>query len=505
MKQEQTAIHPTRSENYPQWYQEVIKASDMAEISPVRGCMVIKPWGYALWENIVRILDGMFKETGVKNAYFPLFIPISFLEKEAEHVEGFAKECAVVTHHKLEKGETGGLVPAGKLTEPLIVRPTSETIIGDAFSRWIKSYRDLPVLINQWANVVRWEMRTRIFLRTSEFLWQEGHTVHATSQEAMERTLMMLDLYKRMAEEYLAMPVLTGEKTPSERFPGAETTTCIEAMMQDRKALQAGTSHFLGQNFAMASGIRFQTAEETEEYGWTTSWGVSTRLIGGLIMIHGDDNGIILPPRVAPAQVVLLPILRPGRAQQTVMDYTHELAARLRQVSYHGNPVRVEIDDRDIGGARNWDWIKKGIPVYVEIGPKDMEKDSVFLGRRDQDYKKRFSMSRDRFVNEIGMILDDIQKSLFHRALSFRKEHTREIDDIDSFNAFFTPKDSEQPEIHGGFALSHWCGSPDCEQRIKERLNVTIRCIPFDGSPEAGACIECGKPSVKRVVFAKAY
>ncbi len=295
-KQVQTAIQPTRNDNYPEWYQEVVKASDMAEVSPVRGCMVIKPWGYALWENMVRIFDDMFRATGVKNAYFPLFIPVSFLEKEAQHVEGFAKECAVVTHHRLEKGENNTLVPAGKLTEPLIVRPTSETIIGDSFAKWISSYRDLPMLINQWANVVRWEMRTRLFLRTSEFLWQEGHTVHATREEAIERTHMMLDVYKKVAEEYLAIPVITGEKTESEKFPGADITTCIEAMMQDRKALQAGTSHFLGQNFAKASGIKFQNQHEQEEFGWTTSWGVSTRLIGGLIMTHGDDDGIILPP-----------------------------------------------------------------------------------------------------------------------------------------------------------------------------------------------------------------
>jgi len=335
-KQAKTAIEPTREENYPEWYQEVIKAADMAEISPVRGCMVIKPWGYALWENISRVLDDMFKATGVKNAYFPLFIPINFLDKEAEHVEGLAKECAVVTHHRLEQGEDGRLVPAGKLAEPLIVRPTSETIIGDSFSKWIKSYRDLPVLINQWANVVRWEMRTRIFLRTSEFLWQEGHTVHASKEEAVERTQIMLDVYKKMAEEYLAVPVITGEKSESEKFPGAETTTCIEAMMQDRKALQAGTSHFLGQNFAKASEIKFQSAKEVEEYGWTTSWGVSTRLIGGLIMTHSDDNGVIMPPRVASSHVVLIPIIRKDKDRQMVMDYTNELAARLRSVSYCG-------------------------------------------------------------------------------------------------------------------------------------------------------------------------
>jgi len=331
-KQVKTAVSPTREEDYSEWYQQVIKASDLADRSPVRGCMVIKPWGYALWENIVRELDDLFKETGVKNAYFPLFIPLSFLEKEAEHVEGFAKECAVVTHHRLEKGPGGGLVPAGELAEPLVVRPTSETIIGDSFSKWVSSYRDLPLLINQWANVVRWEMRTRIFLRTSEFLWQEGHTAHATEKEAVERTQMMLDIYAKLAEDYLAMPVIKGSKTASERFPGAVDTLCIEAMMQDRKALQAGTSHFLGQNFAKASEIKFQSAEEKEEYAWTTSWGASTRLIGGIIMSHGDDDGIILPPRVASAQVVLMPISKKPEDKAPVMAFTESLARELRDL-----------------------------------------------------------------------------------------------------------------------------------------------------------------------------
>ncbi len=504
-KQEQTAISPTRMENYPEWYQQVIKASEMAELSPVRGCMVIKPWGYGLWENIQRLLDDMFKVTGVKNAYFPLFIPISFLEKEAEHVEGFAKECAVVTHHKLEKGENGRLVPAGRLNEPLIVRPTSETIIGDAFSKWIRSYRDLPMLINQWGNVVRWEMRTRIFLRTSEFLWQEGHTVHATKNEALERTYMMLDIYKRMAEELLAIPVITGEKTEAEKFPGAETTTCIEAMMQDRKALQAGTSHFLGQNFARASNIRFQSADEKEELGWTTSWGASTRLIGGLIMAHGDDNGVILPPRVATAHIVLLPILKKPKESETVMAYTMDLADRLRQFYYHGTPLRVEIDARNIGGTRNWDWIKKGIPLRVEIGPKDIASNSVFMARRDMDRKQSRSITIDRFLEEVGDILDDIQKNLFEKALAFREKNTRNIDDRETFDAFFTPANPEQPEIHGGFAMAHWCGDRKCEEAVKNRLNVTIRCIPFGGEETSGICIECEKPSPKRVVFAKAY
>jgi len=391
----QTAITPKRAEDYPNWYQQVIKASDLAERSPVRGCMVIKPWGYALWENIVRVLDDMFKATGVKNAYFPLFIPLSFLEKEAEHVEGFAKECAVVTHHRLEKGPGGGLVPAGALTEPLVVRPTSETIIGDSFSKWISSYRDLPVLINQWANVVRWEMRTRLFLRTSEFLWQEGHTAHATSEEAVERTKLMLDVYAKMAEDYLAMPVIRGRKTAAERCPGAVDTYCIEAMMQDRKALQAGTSHFLGQNFARASEIRFQTASETEDYVWTTSWGSSTRLIGGVIMIHGDDDGIILPPKIASAHVVLLPIFRKSDDRENVMAYTESMARQLQETHYLHRKLVVEIDNRDIGGARGWDWIKKGIPLRVEIGPPDIARHSVCVGRRDKAHNEKVSLHKD--------------------------------------------------------------------------------------------------------------
>ncbi|MGD8450088.1 MAG: proline--tRNA ligase, partial [Desulfobacterales bacterium] len=414
-KQNKTAITPTRAEDYPEWYQQVVKASQMADQSPVRGCMVIKPWGYALWENITRILDDMFKETGVKNAYFPLFIPLSFLEKEAEHVEGFAKECAIVTHHRLEKGVNGGLEPSGMLNEPLIVRPTSETIIGDSFSKWVSSYRDLPLLINQWANVVRWEMRTRVFLRTTEFLWQEGHTVHATAEEAIERTQLMLDVYFRLAEEYLAMPVIRGRKTASERFPGAVDTFCIEAMMQDRKGLQAGTSHFLGQNFAKASEITFQSSIEKEEYAWTTSWGASTRLIGGLIMTHGDDDGIILPPRVASSHVVLMPIIRKHEDRMTVMTYVDNLAKELKDKFYHHRRLEVEIDDREIGGARGWEWIKKGIPVRAEIGPRDIADNSVYVGRRDKGHRERTSIKREHFVEEITHILDDIQQTLFDR------------------------------------------------------------------------------------------
>jgi prolyl-tRNA synthetase len=504
-KPTKTAITPTRAQDYPEWYQQVVKASDMAERSPVRGCMVIKPWGYALWENIVRALDGMFKATGVKNAYFPLFIPLSFLEKEAEHVEGFAKECAVVTHHRLEKGADGGLVPAGELTEPLIVRPTSETIIGDSFSKWVSSYRDLPILINQWANVVRWEMRTRLFLRTTEFLWQEGHTAHASAQEAIERTKMMLDVYARLAEEYMAMPVIKGRKTAAERFPGAVDTLCIEAMMQDRKGLQAGTSHFLGQNFARASDIRFQSAHETEEFAWTTSWGSSTRLIGGIIMTHGDDDGIILPPKVASSHVVLMPIIRKAKDKMDVMTFTESLANELKEIKYHNRQLEVEIDDRDIGGARGWEWIKKGIPLRVEIGPRDIAENSVFVARRDKGHQEKESLKRDYFVGTITNILDEIQQNLFERAVSFRKTHTVIIEGRDDFYDFFTPQDMEKHEIHGGFALSDWCGADECESKIKEDLSVTIRCIPFDDEGPKGECICCRKPGDTRAVFAKAY
>jgi prolyl-tRNA synthetase len=504
-KQVKKAISPTRDEDYPEWYQQVIKASDLAEKSPVRGCMVIKPWGYALWENIVQAMDNLFKATGVKNAYFPLFIPLSFLEKEAEHVEGFAKECAVVTHHRLEKGASGRLEPSGALTEPLVVRPTSETIIGDSFAKWVSSYRDLPILINQWANVVRWEMRTRIFLRTSEFLWQEGHTVHATAEEARERTRMMLDVYTTCVEDYLAMPVIQGHKSPSERFPGAVDTLSIEAMMQDRKALQAGTSHFLGQNFARASEIKFQTAAENEEYAWTTSWGSSTRMIGGLIMTHGDDDGIILPPKVASAHVALLPIIRNSEDRQLVMDFAEKLARELKEKTYHQRKLGVEIDDREIGGARGWDWIKKGIPLRVEIGSRDIAQNAVYVGRRDQAPNKKSSFSRDQFVAEITAILDEIQENLFQRALAFQKKHTVEIEDRKTFYEFFTPENQNKPEIHGGFAISGWCGSDGCESKLKEDLTVTIRCIPFENEKVKGRCICCGKQSGRQVVFAKAY
>jgi prolyl-tRNA synthetase len=506
-KAAKSAIEPTREVNYPEWYQQVIKAADMAETSAVRGCMVIKPWGYALWENIRSALDTMFKDSGHVNAYFPLFIPLSFLEKEAEHVDGFAKECAVVTHHRLEAGEDGALVPAGPLEEPLVVRPTSETIIGATYAKWVQSYRDLPILVNQWANVVRWEMRTRMFLRTAEFLWQEGHTAHETRDEAWDETLQILEIYKTFAETYMAMPVLTGEKTAGERFPGAVNTFCIEAMMQDRKALQAGTSHFLGQNFSKASNIQYQSREGNLEYAWTTSWGVSTRLIGGMIMTHADDDGMVMPPRLAPSHVAILPIIRKPEEEESILAYCDELAARLRAVAYHERRIEVDVDRRDMnGGEKSWNWIKKGIPVILEVGPRDMANDSVFVFRRDRTRKDRYAAGKDAFVDGVSDLLDNIQQSLFQQALDRRAEHTREIDNWDDFKAFFTPENASQPEIHGGFAMSHWCDGVDCEARVNDALSVTIRCIPLDReSSGEGACVVCGKPSAGRVVFAKSY
>ena len=497
-----SAISPTREQDYAAWYQEVVKASDMAENSPVRGCMVIKPWGYALWENIVHQMDIMFKETGVKNAYFPLFIPLSYLEKEAEHVEGFAKECAVVTHHRLEKDGKGGLKPAGKLAEPLIVRPTSETIIGESMARWTSSYRDLPLLLNQWANVVRWEMRTRMFLRTSEFLWQEGHTAHATEAEAKERTMLMLDVYTKFVEEYLAMPVIRGQKTVSERFPGADDTICIEAMMQDKRALQAGTSHFLGQNFAKGSGIKFQNEEGEEAYAWTTSWGSSTRMIGGMIMVHSDDDGLVLPPRLAPAHVVILPIFKKDEDSRIIMESVQGLKDVLEEKLFHGRKIQVEIDDRDIGGTRGWDWVKKGVPVRIELGPRDIQNNSVFMARRDEPTSLKQSMNREEFIHQITDILDNIQDNLFNRAVNYQKEHTFEIDDK---KAFYKLYKNTKGYHNGAFVMAHWCGSEKCEEKIKKELSVTIRCIPFDSPIEDGKCISCDNASSRRVLFAKAY
>ncbi len=502
-KKNKSAISPTRAEDYPGWYQAVVKASDMSENSPVRGCMVIKPWGYAVWENIMNQMDALFKETGVKNAYFPLFIPLSYLEKEAEHVEGFAKECAVVTHHRLEpSADNNGLQPAGKLAEPLIVRPTSETIIGESMAKWTSSYRDLPILLNQWANVVRWEMRTRMFLRTSEFLWQEGHTAHATADEARERTMQMLDVYTRFVEEHLAMPVIRGRKTPSERFPGADDTTCIEAMMQDKRALQAGTSHFLGQNFAKGSDITFQTEAGTEEYAWTTSWGTSTRMIGGMIMVHSDDDGLVLPPRVAPAHAVILPIIKKGGDNRPVLESAAKLKDALEEKVFHGRPIIVELDDRDIGGARGWEWVKKGVPLRIELGPRDIENNAVFMARRDRASNQKESMDREEFISRVVDILDNIQDNLFNRAISYQKENTFDIDEKEAFYELYQNAGGFD---NGAFVRAHWCGSDECEATIKKELSVTIRCIPFDSPTEAGNCICCGNASSRRVLFAKAY
>ncbi|MEI8234637.1 MAG: proline--tRNA ligase [Verrucomicrobiota bacterium] len=508
MSELKTAITPRRDQDFPEWYQQVVKAADMAEASDVRGCMVIKPWGYGLWENIQRQLDAEFKATGHKNAYFPLFIPISYLEKEAAHVEGFAKECAVVTHHRLEVGADGKMRPApsAELTEPLVVRPTSETIIGATYAKWVQSYRDLPILINQWANVVRWEMRPRVFLRTAEFLWQEGHTAHETREEAIEETEKMLRVYETFAREHLAIPVYCGEKSESERFPGAEKTLCIEAMVQDRKAIQAGTSHFLGQNFAKASGIKFQSREGREAFAWTTSWGVSTRLIGTLIMAHADDDGMILPPRMAPTQVVILPVTPKPETRAAVLEAAHKLAAELRVQRFHGEAVTVEVDTRDLGGGtKNWEWIKKGAPVRIEIGPRDLAQGTVALARRDRGPKEKEFLPAAEVAAVIPAVLQSIQETLYARALAYRDANTKPIDTRDAFYAFFTPKDANKPEIHGGFAQSHWCGDPACEETVKADLKVTIRCIPFDAPEEEGACVVCGRPSRKRVLWAKSY
>jgi prolyl-tRNA synthetase len=504
-----TAITPRRDEDFPEWYQQVIRAAAMAEPSDVRGCMVIRPWGYGIWENMQRQLDAMFRATGHRNAYFPLFIPLSYMAKEAEHVEGFAKECAVVTHSRLESNAEGKLVPSSALTEPLVIRPTSETIIGASYAKWVQSYRDLPILINQWCNVVRWEMRPRIFLRTSEFLWQEGHTVHETEAEARAETKQMLDVYETFVRDHLAVPVYSGEKSESERFPGAVQTLCIEAMVQDRKAIQAGTSHFLGQNFARASGIQFQSRSGTQEYGWTTSWGMSTRLIGTIVMAHADDDGLILPPRIAPTQIVILPITPKEETRARVLEAADNLATKLRAQTFFGAPLEVEVDRRELGGGqKSWEWIKKGVPIRVELGPRDLDAGTVAVSRRDQSVKTKESIPVDDFVARASATLEEIQQALLERAKKFRDENTRRIDSKEEFYAFFTPKDPARPEIHGGFALTHWDGSRGVEEQIKNDLKVTIRVVPLDdpaNPPEPGVCPFTGNPSPRRVIWAKAY
>ena len=500
-----TAITPTRAENYAEWYQQVVRGSDMAELSGVRGCMIIKPNGYGMWELMQRDLDARFKETGHENCYFPLFIPLSYFQKEADHVEGFAKEMAVVTHHRLTSKD-GVLVPDGELEEPLIVRPTSETVIGTAMAKWVKSYRDLPVLINQWANVVRWEMRPRILLRTAEFLWQEGHTAHETFDEAMVETRKMLEIYRQFAEKVLALPVIAGEKTPQERFPGAVNTFTIEAMMQDGRALQAGTSHYLGQNFSKSIGIQFQNREGALEHVHTTSWGVSTRLLGALVMAHSDDNGMRTPPRIAPWQVVIVPVLRNEADKDSVLAYCESLKVELQAQRYADERLRVRIDTRDISGAdKKWEWVKKGAPLVLEIGPRDVADGKVCVMRRDQmEQGKRF-VTRGEFVGGVADELAAIQQNLFDQALAFQKERTvTNIKTRAEFDAYFG-KDANNSFVSGqGFVLAKWSGNADSLAALDE-LGVTIRCIPFEQDGTTGTCVLTGVPATQTVIFARAY
>ena len=486
---------PTRAENYAQWYNDLVIKADLAENSAVRGSMVIKPYGYAIWEKIQAALDKMFKDTGHVNAYFPLFIPKSFFSKEAAHVKGFAKECAVVTHYRLKNSPDGkGVVvdEDAKLEEELIVRPTSETIIWDTYKRWIQSYRDLPLLINQWANVVRWEMRTRLFLRTAEFLWQEGHTAHATKEEAIEETEKILDIYSNFAEKWMAIPVLKGTKSPNERFAGAVETYCIEALMQDGKALQAGTSHFLGQNFAKAFDVKFLSKENKLELVWATSWGVSTRLMGALIMSHSDDNGLVLPPKLAPIQVVIIPIYR--KAEQ--LEHISEVALKVKK-GLEAKGISVKFDDRDTfkPGWKFSEYEFKGVPVRLAIGPRDMENGTIEVARRDTLEKETLQIAD--IENKIENLLEQIQDNLYKKALAFREDNTYSVDTWDEFKDIIKNK--------GGFVLAHWDGTPETENKIKEETKATIRTIPLDAREEEGKCIYSGKPSKRRVVFARAY
>lgn len=486
-----------REQDYAQWYNDLIIKGGLADYSPVRGCMVIKPHGFALWENMRDVLDGMFKKTGHQNAYFPLFIPKSFLNREAEHVEGFAKECAVVTHYRLKNDpETKELIvdPEAKLEEELIVRPTSETIIWDAYKNWIKSYRDLPLLINQWANVVRWEMRTRLFLRTSEFLWQEGHTAHATAEEAIKEAQKMLEVYADFAENYMALPVIRGVKSPSERFAGAIDTYCIEALMQDGKALQAGTSHFLGQNFAKAFDVQFLNKENQLEYVWATSWGVSTRLVGALVMAHSDDRGLVLPPRLAPLQVVIVPIYK-DEAQKAKID---EKAGEIKeQLQKEGIRTFYDQDDTTRPGWKFAEYEKKGVPLRLAIGARDLEKGQAEVSRRDK--KEKMYLPIEDLPAKVKDLLEEIQKNMFEKAKAYRDSHITPVDDFDTFQKVLDEK--------GGFVAAHWDGTAETEERIKELTKATIRCIPLRNPPQAdaGKCVLTGNPSKERVLFARAY
>jgi len=485
----------TRAENYSKWYNDIVTKANLADNSAVRGCMVIKPYGYAIWEKMQQALDKMFKDTGHVNAYFPLFIPKSFLSKEAAHVEGFAKECAVVTHYRLKNDENGkGVIvdPEAKLEEELIVRPTSETIIWNTYREWIQSYRDLPLLINQWANVVRWEMRTRLFLRTAEFLWQEGHTAHATAEEAVEETEKMLEVYAHFAEKFMAIPVIKGRKTANERFAGAVDTYCIEAMMQDGKALQAGTSHFLGQNFAKAFDVKFTGKDGKQDFVWATSWGVSTRLMGALIMTHSDDQGLVLPPKLAPFQVVIVPIYRSDEEFQKVCDAGKSIKQELEKAG-----ISVKLDDRDTHkpGFKFNEHELRGVPVRIAIGPRDLENGTVEIARRDT-LEKEILHIQD-LPTKIAHLLEQIQQNLYTRALTKREELTFKADSWDEFVRLL-----DEP---GGFIYAHWDGTSETEEKIKELTKATIRCIPLDNKPESGSCILTGKPSEQRVLFARAY
>ncbi|MCB9361704.1 MAG: proline--tRNA ligase [Flavobacteriales bacterium] len=484
----------SRSEDYSQWYNELVGKADLAEHSAVRGCMVIKPYGYAIWEKMQAELDRQFKATGHQNAYFPLFIPKSYLSKEADHVEGFAKECAVVTHYRLKNAEDGSGVivdPDAKLEEELIIRPTSETIIWNTYKGWIQSYRDLPILVNQWANVVRWEMRTRLFLRTAEFLWQEGHTAHATKAEAIEETEKMLDVYAEFAENFMAMPVIKGVKTPNERFAGALDTYCIEALMQDGKALQAGTSHFLGQNFAKAFDVKFATKEGKQEYVWATSWGVSTRLMGALIMTHSDDEGLVLPPKLAPIQVVIVPIYKGEEQLAQISEQANKIKAELE-----AKGISVKYDDRDAHkpGFKFAEYEFKGVPVRIAMGPRDLENGTVEVARRDT--KEKEILQQKDIANKIDHLLTNIQENLYQKAIDFREENTFKADTWEEF---------EKHLANGGFIRAHWDGTPETEDKIKELTKATIRCIPLNNKQEEGKCILSGAPSKQRVIFAKAY
>lgn len=498
MKTKQSAITPTRTENYSEWYLAVIKAADMAEHSSVRGCMVMKPWGFGIWEQIQSLLNQEIKAQGHQNVYFPLLIPLSSLEKEAEHVEGFAKECAVVTHSRLIK-EGERLVPAGKLEEPFIIRPTSEMIIGEMLAKWISSYRDLPLLLNQWANVIRWEMRPRLFLRTSEFLWQEGHTAHATSEEAHQHVLKMLYVYERFCIDMLAIPVILGEKTKNERFPGAVATYTLEAMMQDGKALQCGTSHDLGQNFSKAAEISFMTNQGSREYAWTTSWGVTTRLIGALIMVHSDDNGLIVPPRIAPSHLVIIPFIPSSKQAPEIQSYCYTLQQELQKNLYHKDRIKVVLDNRSMtNGEKKWHWIKKGIPICVEIGPKEVSENTVTLFRRFPDIQLKERISKETLVEVLPKMLDDIQIGLYEKALQFQQNNIVHCHDQTELYAFFHKGKK-------GFVTAYFCGNESIEKQLQQELGITVRCLPLSFQERLGKCIFTNALESRIAIFAKAY